>query len=247
MIAAYDVTFCGTRLSLLGARALWWAEEATLVVSDLHLGKSERIARRSGLSLPPYETRDTLERLKALLNRLRPQRVICLGDTFDDDLAAQNLNEADTLALTAMMEPRAWIWVEGNHDPSPPALGGTACAELTLGPLTFRHIATSGAKGEISGHYHPKASLRGQSRPAFLMDASRLILPAFGTYTGGLHSSEPTVRSLFAPNAIAVLTAHAPYPVPCHNKTAAQTGPPLFIFLKILPPEATEPQAPFSP
>lgn len=214
MIASYDVTFCGTRLSLLGARALWWAEEATLVVSDLHLGKSERIARRSGLSLPPYETRDTLERLKTLIDRLRPQRVICLGDTFDDDLAAQNLTEADTLALTAMMGPREWIWVEGNHDPAPPALGGRAFAELTLGPLTFRHIATTGAPGEISGHYHPKASLRGQSRPAFLMDASRLILPAFGTYTGGLRSTDPTLRALFAPNAIAVLTGRRTLPCP---------------------------------
>lgn len=213
MIAAYDVTFCGTRLSLLGARALWWPEESTLVVSDLHLGKSERIARRSGLSLPPYETRETLERLKTLIDRLTPQRVICLGDTFDDDIAAQNLSEADTATLTAMMGPRAWIWVEGNHDPAPPALGGTACAEFTLGPLTFRHIATTEAKGEISGHYHPKASLRGQSRPAFLMDANRLILPAFGTYTGGLRSTDPTVRSLFAPNAIAVLTG--PRPLPC--------------------------------
>ncbi|WP_420005903.1 ligase-associated DNA damage response endonuclease PdeM [Arenibacterium sp. LLYu02] len=215
-MAAYDVTFCGTRLSLLGAGALWWAEEATLVVSDLHLGKSERIARRSGLSLPPYETRDTLERLKVLIDRLRPQQVICLGDTFDDDIAAQNLTEADTATLTAIMGPRAWIWVEGNHDPAPPALGGRACAEFTLGPLAFRHIATTGtaeAKGEISGHYHPKASLRGQSRPAFLMDANRLILPAFGTYTGGLRSTDPTLRALLAANAIAVLTG--PRPLPC--------------------------------
>lgn len=214
MTAAYDVTFCGTRLSLLGAGALWWAEESTLVVSDLHLGKSERIARRSGLSLPPYETRDTLERLKTLIDRLGPQRVICLGDTFDDDIAAQNLSEADTATLTAMMGPRAWIWVEGNHDPAPPPLGGIACAELPLGPLTFRHIATTAAKGEISGHYHPKASLRGQTRPAFLMDNSRLILPAFGTYTGGLRSTDPTLRALLADNAIAVLTGHRPLPCP---------------------------------
>ncbi len=213
MIASYNVTFCGTRLSLLGARALWWAEKATLVVSDLHLGKSERIARRSGLSLPPYETRDTLERLKTLINALRPSRVICLGDTFDDDLAGQNLTQTDTSTLTAMMGSLEWIWVEGNHDPAPPTLGGTACSELSLGPLTFRHIATTGAKGEVSGHYHPKASLRGHSRPAFLLDNSRLILPAFGTYTGGLRSNDPTLRDLFAPNAIAVLTG--PRPLPC--------------------------------
>ena len=56
-------------------------------------------------------------------------------------------------------------------------------AELPLAPLSFRHIARAGASGEVSGHYHPKASVptRGGtiSRPAFLADRDRVILPSF--------------------------------------------------------------------
>ncbi|WP_417817520.1 ligase-associated DNA damage response endonuclease PdeM [Tritonibacter scottomollicae] len=210
----FDITFHGARLTALAARALWWAAEATLVVSDLHLGKSERVARRTGVSLPPYETRDTLDRLETLIAALSPTRVICLGDTFDDDIAASSLTTSDRARLQALMQGRHWIWVEGNHDPAPPALGGDPVAELRLGALTFRHIASPDAVGEISGHYHPKVRLRGQSRPAFLLDKSRLIMPAFGTYTGGLRSSDPALTALMDKQALAILTGARALPCP---------------------------------
>ena len=66
------------------------------------------------------------------------------------------------------------------------------------------------AKGEISGHYHPKAQgrtrLRTISRPAFLVDCDRVILPAFGTFTGGLRSTSPELARLMHPDALAILT-----------------------------------------
>jgi metallophosphoesterase superfamily enzyme len=62
--------------------------------------------------------------------------------------------------------------------------------------------------GEVSGHYHPKYGLPGwgDRRPCFLLDVRRLILPAFGTYTGGLDAREPALRNLFGTRAVAVLT-----------------------------------------
>ena len=60
-----DFTLSGTQLTALGSGALWWPEQSLLCISDLHLGKSERIARRGGAALPPYDTRDTLTRLAA--------------------------------------------------------------------------------------------------------------------------------------------------------------------------------------
>ena len=92
--------------------------------------------------------------------------------------------------------------------------GGDPVAELRLGSLTFLHIASPDAEGEISGHYHPKARLRGQSRPAFLLDKSRLILPAFGTYTGGLRSSDPALTALMDQQALAILTGARALPCP---------------------------------
>jgi uncharacterized protein (TIGR00369 family) len=70
------------------------------------------------------------------------------------------------------------------------------------------------AAGEVSGHYHPKARLAGQARPCFLVDDARVILPAYGTYTGGLNCSDPTLAGLMAPGARAVLTGRVARAVP---------------------------------
>lgn len=214
----YPLNFAGTTLQALGSGALWWPDQALLCVSDLHLGKSERLARRGGSILPPYETRDTLTRLAADLDRTEARVVICLGDSFDDAGAALALVEEDRLWIARLQAGRRWIWVEGNHDPGPMDMGGTHLAELSLPPLTFRHIARPGASGEISGHYHPKAQVRTRartiSRPAFLADRCRIILPAYGTYTGGLRSRDAVLADLMRPEAVAVLTGPTPQAVP---------------------------------
>jgi DNA ligase-associated metallophosphoesterase len=214
----HDFFFAQVGLRALGSGALWWPGEALLCVSDLHLCKSERVARRSGQSLPPYETRDTLTRLASDLAATSARVVVCLGDSFDDLTAARSLPEADRLWITRLQAGRRWIWIEGNHDPDPIELGGEHLAQLRLGPLTFRHVATSGALGEVSGHYHPKVHLqtRGRmiTRPAFLQDAARLILPAYGTFTGGLASHAEPLASLMAPEALAILTGPVPTCIP---------------------------------
>lgn len=185
--------------------ALHWPERGLLCVSDLHLGKSERLARRGGALLPPYETRATLERLDGELEATGARSVICLGDSFDDLAAAEGLDEADRLWLTRLMAGRDWHWVLGNHDPGPLELGGSHHAELQLDALVFRH--EGGRQGyEISGHFHPKARLAGTSRPCFVTDGRRLILPAFGAYTGGLRLEDAALQALMAPGARAILT-----------------------------------------
>ncbi|WP_424939573.1 ligase-associated DNA damage response endonuclease PdeM [Aliiroseovarius sp. S253] len=214
----FKFDFAGKRLVLLPSGALWWPDKSLLCVSDLHLGKSERIVRRLGDMLPPYETRDTLGRLEEDLRHTNTAIVVCLGDSFDDLRAAQNLPEAEMLWITRLMAGRRWVWIEGNHDPGPVEFGGTHLAELHEPPLYFRHIARDGASGEISGHYHPKARLHlrsgSVSRPCMLFDADRVILPAYGTYTGGLRSDDTTLSRLMRNEAIAVLTGTPPRPIP---------------------------------
>jgi DNA ligase-associated metallophosphoesterase len=207
-------TLSGETLHALPSGALYWPAQSLLCVSDLHFGKSERLARRGGALLPPYETRATLEKLEADIDRTTPAQVVCLGDSFDDLAAADGLEEAARLRLTRLMAGREWTWIEGNHDAGPVDIGGTHRATLTLGPLTFRHIADPSQTAEISGHYHPKARIKGTSRPCFLLDARRLILPAYGTYTGGLRSEDAVLRALMQKSAVAVLTGHRALPVP---------------------------------
>ncbi|SIN79944.1 ligase-associated DNA damage response endonuclease PdeM [Vannielia litorea] len=207
----------GSALEARASGALWWPDLRLICVSDLHLGKSERMARRGGALLPPYETEETLSRFEAEVSALDPRTVICLGDSFDDLGAARAVADEVGLRIRTMQAGRRWVWIEGNHDPGPVELGGEHLAEIALAGLVFRHIAAGDCPaGEVSGHYHPKHRLprSGTSRPAFVYDDRRLILPAFGAYTGGLRCDTPVLRNLFSARAIAVLTGPSALAVP---------------------------------
>ena len=180
--------------------ALWWPARRTLAVADLHLEKGSSHAA-CGRLLPPYDTAATLHRLAAVLARHPAERVICLGDSFHDGGAVGRLAPRDATALRRLMDGRAWVWIAGNHDAdSAGALGGHVRDALVDGPLVFRHAAAAAAEGEVSGHYHPKATVAGRggrvSAPCFVADGRRLILPAFGAYTGGLDVLDPAIRAL---------------------------------------------------
>lgn len=210
----YGFTLGDAALEARLSGALWWRARRLLVVSDLHLGRALRPARRGGAMLPPYEVSDTLARLDAEIARLEPECVICLGDSFDDLGAEAELPARESQWLSRLMAGRRWVWIEGNHDPGPVALGGEHRAELREGALTFRHVAQPGAAGEVSGHYHPKARLAGVAQRCFLVDRQRAILPAFGAYTGGLRSEAPAFAALMGPDALALLLGDRILPVP---------------------------------
>lgn len=215
----HEFSLAGAVLHALPTGALHWPDAELLVVSDLHLGKSERIAKRSGQMLPPYEVIDTLTRLEDVIAATRPKTVLCLGDSFDDLDAASTLSQEHAHWFSHLQAGREWIWIEGNHDPGPTELGGTHLRQFTQGPLIFRHIAEpTTPPGEVTGHYHPKAriSVRGRSisRPCFLLDRTRLILPSFGTYTGGLASHHDALCTLMEEDACAILTGQTPCAVP---------------------------------
>jgi DNA ligase-associated metallophosphoesterase len=211
---AHPFSLNGAALAALPSGALHWPEARVLAVSDLHFGRSTRLARRGGALLPPYETRATLARLEADLEATGAARVVCVGDSFDDRASAEGMDEADHLWLARLMAGRDWIWIEGNHDPGPLEVAGTHRAEWQEGPLVFRHIAAPGARGEVSGHYHPKLRLAGQARRCFLIDAARVILPAYGTFTGGLWTHDPALAALMGPGALAIATGARALPLP---------------------------------
>ena len=217
-----DFSFHGETLTAFGTGALYWHSQSVLCVSDLHLGRTERIARTGGQIIPPYENTDTLNKLDTHITELNPRTVICLGDSFDDLAAVHALTDIENEWITRLQAGREWIWVEGNHDPAPIDLGGSHMAELKINTLTFRHISQQGAQGEVSGHYHPKINLSGKgrrlSRPAFVFDNLRMILPAFGTYTGGMPLSRPPLSTMFRTPSI-ILTGSRARKIQSHSAT----------------------------
>jgi len=181
--------------------ALYWPAERTLIVADLHFEKGSSYARRGEL-LPPYDSRATLATIQEVMRCHPTERVICLGDSFHDGDGPLRLSRDDTDTLKNLAATLDWIWIAGNHDPTPPAqLGGRVLHEHRIRALTFRHQATPGSvHAEISGHFHPRAAIDVRGRRVrghcFVTDGTRLILPALGAYTGGLDVHDPAIASL---------------------------------------------------
>lgn len=214
--AGYPLRFAGLDFVARPSGALWWPERHTLVVADLHLGRSQRYARRGGALLPPYEVADTLDRLAAEIDALDPARVISLGDGFDDGPAMREVGNEARDRLDHLAQGRDWIWIAGNHDPEPAAplsahgLPGRSMAEIP-GTPAFRHIAASGP--DISGHLHPVVRLAGRNWRCFALGTDHLVLPAFGTYTGGLAVTAPPFRAVM-PQGLAICCAGRMFAVP---------------------------------
>lgn len=194
-LAPLPITLGTATLLADASGALWWPDEATLLVADLHLEKGVAFARK-GVLLPPYDTRATLDRLAQVIARFAPRRVIALGDSFHDAQAAAQIDPADRARLDAITAGQDWIWIAGNHDI------GSGATKILLGDVALRHEAEpTGAGFEISGHYHPKARLgvhgRVVSCRCFVTDGERIVMPAFGAYAGGLDVGDPALRRLF--------------------------------------------------
>ena len=180
--------------------ALYWPDQGLLAVADLHLEKGSSFAARGQL-LPPYDTAATLARLARLIAHYAPRCVVALGDSFHDGGGPARLSGDDRDNLRALQRGRDWIWITGNHDPEPTAnIGGTFHETLRVGVLTFRHLPT-GAAGEIAGHLHPMARIahrgRAVSRRCFAADSTRMVMPAFGAFTGGLNVRDADFADLF--------------------------------------------------
>lgn len=197
-----DMELAGAFLCADLSGTLYWPEQRLLCVADLHFEKGSSFARY-GQFLPPYDTCATLARLAQVIGRYDPRIVICLGDNFHDGDGPTRLSDDDREALLALQFGRDWVWIAGNHDPDPAfGIGGRFCDHVRIGEIVFRH-EPSGENGvaEIAGHLHPVARIaaRGRmvSRKCFASDGRRMVMPAFGAFTGGLNVRHRAFASIF--------------------------------------------------
>ncbi len=121
-------------------------------------------------------------------------------------MPASRIDGGDLATLRTLSGGQQTIWIAGNHDPLPPAdIGGTIASEVALGPLTLRHAPRALGPGvfEIAGHLHPAAALSQRGRrircKCFIADGRRIVMPAFGSYTGALSVSAEPFSPLFQP------------------------------------------------
>lgn len=204
-------SFADQDFALVQGRALYWPRERALLVADLHLEKASFFAAH-GQMLPPYDSRETLERVALAIRETGARRVFSLGDNFHDKHGAERLEPHAAGMLAALTRATDWVWVTGNHDGG--STLGTAVEELDVAGLLLRHEAQVGeTRPELSGHFHPKlrVTVRGRQivRPCAVASETKLILPAFGALTGGMNAADPAIIAALQParSATAVLSA----------------------------------------
>lgn len=207
---AAQFEFAGETLTPLACGALWWPAQSTLFVADLHLEKASHFAARGWL-LPPHATADTLTALIDAVETTGAARLVCLGDSFHDEGGPDRLLPEARAALQLMTRNLDWWWITGNHDEDAAAvLGGRVLEEGRIGPFTLRHEADPGDPApELSGHFHPKLVIRHRgrhiARRCIAVSPTKLILPAYGAFTGGLDIADPAIRTALAGPATALV------------------------------------------
>lgn len=174
-----------------------------LLVADLHLEKATALAKRTSHLLPPYDSRATLLRLVEVADIYRPQKIIFLGDTWHDRHGLTRMIKDDRLIFDTLLNDFECLFIVGNHDPDQISSSGLRFMNnLEIGNVILRHNPDIfSPNAEICGHLHPviRIKTKGKTlrRPCFVGTDFRLILPAFGAYTGGLNCLDPAISSLF--------------------------------------------------
>ncbi|MEO5774880.1 MAG: ligase-associated DNA damage response endonuclease PdeM [Sphingomicrobium sp.] len=191
-------SFAGHEFAASAEGALYWPDRRALLVADLHLEKASWFARL-GQFLPPYDSHATLVALEREIVRTGATRLYCLGDSFHDRFGCDRLPADARALLTRMTGEVDWTWIVGNHDPGfADRCGGSIVEELEIDGLVLRHEADpADPRPELSGHFHPKLRMkikgRQVSRRCFVISSSKMILPAFGSLTGGLDAAHPEI------------------------------------------------------
>ncbi len=193
-----DVTFVPDH-----SGALYAPDYRTLLIADLHLEQGTSMARR-GVHVPPFDTSASLALLQHVIDAIKPWRMVLLGDSFHDRLAHADLCEPHRTVLQNITSSVETIWITGNHDPeAPQGLGGVCVDTHRLDHIELRHEPNPNLNGrcEIAGHLHPGATIvqRGiaMRTKCFIADDRRMIMPAFGSYTGALSVRSPAYDDLF--------------------------------------------------
>jgi DNA ligase-associated metallophosphoesterase len=188
-----SVEVAGQTFQLHPFKAIFWQEQSSLLIADVHLGKTRHF-RREGFWVPQSAGDQNYDKLMSLLLDLRPKRVIFLGDLFHSDY---NQEWEALTDITKGFTEVQFDLVRGNHDRLSDHAYAKADIEVYEKPLLLDNILLSheplpdylNESYNLAGHLHPAVRLRGRGRqsmrlPCFYFGESQGILPAFGNFTG---------------------------------------------------------------
>lgn len=184
------------RLWLLPQKAIYWQKKNTLLVADLHLGKSGHF-RRNGIPVPGEVNKGNLQILDEVIDSTEPKHIIFLGDLFHSRINKEWSQFKKWRKKYSSIEVTL---VTGNHDILPHreyhASHISIFHRLKMDPFYFVHdietipeVVKKSSYYKLGGHIHPALKLKGKGRqkmkvPCFYFGEEAGILPAFGQFTG---------------------------------------------------------------
>ena len=188
------ITINGAELVLSPLKSIWWKDESTLIVSDVHIGKAAHF-RKHGIAIPAEVNKANFWNLSLLLDHYRPERLLILGDLTHSRI---NVEWHSFVDFRAMYPKMHWLLVDGNHDLLSKRDYQEAAIEVnaryTLGNFLFVHDLAELSELPtqhyvMSGHVHPAVRIKGIGRQSARVDCFYFadqfsILPAFGEFTG---------------------------------------------------------------
>jgi DNA ligase-associated metallophosphoesterase len=198
----------GEILELLPERAFFWAERSLLGLSDVHLGKAESL-QRMGLPIPSGSHHLDLRRMTALIEKYNPRQILILGDWIHRSDSWTPEIIYDLQDFFDRHRNRLWTLLLGNHERgSHPYLEQLPIelidGHLDMGPFTFTHghLPKQSARYRIEGHVHPVITLcDGPLKmrfPCFVLKPKVMLIPSFGTLTGGFETKLQPEARIFA-------------------------------------------------
>jgi DNA ligase-associated metallophosphoesterase len=200
---------------------LFWLEKKIAIISDLHLEKGSSFAS-SGQFIPPYDSEETLKKLINFLKTHEVQTIILLGDTFHDGGALNRMSCKVKLIFDSLVENYEIIFVLGNHENKMKSPYIKFYERYIVDDIHFLHEAVLEKKYQISGHFHPVASLKINSKKitekCLIHSENHIIMPAFGEFTGGLNIKNPVFKPFLNRNYyIYFLTKKSVYKFASHD------------------------------
>jgi uncharacterized protein len=214
---ALGIDFGGERLHLLPQRAVWWEARGTLLLADVHFGKSAAF-RALGVPVPGGSTARDLARIGELIAITGARRLIILGDLVHGPVG-ENLEMVKAVSAWRREQRELKIMlVRGNHDRAVgPAVDEWQMEEVgeefEEEGFRFCHVPPEGCEGPtFAGHVHPTAQLRDFDgsvvwAPCFVLEGNCLIVPSFGTFTGGYPVYLEESRQIFVVSRTRVVKA----------------------------------------
>ncbi len=198
------IRFGTTNFNLQSDGSIYWPQHNTIILADLHLEKASFYAHHNIANIPPYDSLDTIKKLYKKLEILPIKKIILLGDIFHDDYGLKRMQKVTKSMLQKLCINYEVIWIVGNHDGLSAPKEANICNDYSLDKIYFTHYSKTNSSLEISGHYHPKAKFqingKNFSKPCFLISKKKIILPSYGTFTGGMTAQSKIFKDIFQSN-----------------------------------------------